>query len=93
MTVDSIDQAREIAEGVIDSVYRSQGIDAVILDGETIEEPFGWVFFYQSRAWAERGEVSGLLVGNGPILVTRDGSTHSLGTGEPIDEQLRPFRE
>ena len=63
-----------------------------ILDEETIEADFGWVFFYDSRKHQETGELSDALAGNAPILVSRrDGSLHATGTAHPIEHYIDNF--
>ena len=67
-------------------------IELVILDDQTIEGEFGWVFFYQSRVYLESGDVSYALAGNAPILVSRqDGSLHVTGTSQPIEAYIENF--
>ena len=46
-------------------------IDYVILVDETIEKEWGWVFFYQSKAYVESGDFIEMLSGNSPIIVNR----------------------
>src|SRR5690349_12981033 len=59
--------------------------DVVILVDETLEMDFGWVFFYQSKAYLE-GDVASMLVGNAPLIVDRhDGSVHPTGTARPLE--------
>jgi hypothetical protein len=41
-----IDEARRIVEAQI-------GPDNVILDEFTVAKPWGWVFFYNARAWLQ----------------------------------------
>jgi hypothetical protein len=59
-----------------------------IIDVETREESFGWVFFYQ-RAEPPHG-----LVGNAPIIVDRETGRPSVtGTNYPIDWYIQAYRE
>jgi len=57
------------------------------------EEPFGWVFFYQSKEYLEKGNLSSMLAGNAPFVVLcASGAIKTLGTARPSDfyiEQLR----
>jgi hypothetical protein len=56
----------------------------VVLDDQTIERPFGWVFFYAVPGHR--------VAGNAPILVTRDdGELHPLGTALPLEDYLVRF--
>ncbi len=75
--------ARSIA---LDFLAKSKNQDLMLLDGETIEGSFGWVFFYDTRRFVETGNALVRAVGNSPLIVDReDGSVHVTGTGHPID--------
>ena len=53
----------------------------VVMDDATIERPWGWVFFYQTRRYLETGKFRDGLVGNAPYIVNRhDGSLQATGT-------------
>jgi hypothetical protein len=71
---------------------REAGIDLVLLDSNTIEKSFGWVFFYDSKRHVESGNFRDALAGNAPFVVTKaDGRVHETGTARPLDEYLRRF--
>ena len=84
--------ARQI---VADYIGRTQSIPEtpiIILDEETIEKPYGWIFFYTSQQFYETDDVSYALAGNGPIVVEKaDGSVHQLGTAEPEEVTIRAY--
>ncbi len=64
-----------------------------ILEKETIEGDFGWVFFYQSKKFIESGDYAYALGGNAPLLVSRqDGKLHTTGTAHPIETYINNFR-
>lgn len=63
----------------------------MILDDETIEKNFGWVFFYDSKEHAETSDFRYALAGNAPIVVTRDGVIHETGTALPLEKYLERF--
>lgn len=85
--------ARRIAADYIgEGSLRPEGFTPVILDEETIERSFGWVFFYQSREHLETGDLSSMLAGNAPLIVDReDGSVHVTGTAEPVELYLARY--
>jgi hypothetical protein len=57
------------------------------------EYDFGWLFYYDSAAFVETGEISHALVGNAPYLVERDtGRILVTGTAYPMDHYLRLYR-
>jgi hypothetical protein len=45
--------------------------ELVVLDAETIEKSWGWVFFYSSKRWLETGEIRYALAGNAPLIFER----------------------
>ncbi|KYG01772.1 hypothetical protein BE21_56135 [Sorangium cellulosum] len=64
------------------SVGGERGV--VILDEKTIEKPYGWVLFYNSRLYVETGELIHSLIGGGPIVVLSEtGEVVELGSARP----------
>jgi hypothetical protein len=57
---------RQLAEWAKESVH-----EVVIVDTQTIERDFGWVFRYESKKAMETKDVRYALSGNGPIIVDR----------------------
>jgi len=45
--------------------------EIIILDKETIEKPWGWVFFYASKKWMETQDIKYAIAGNAPIIVEK----------------------
>ena len=73
-------QARQIADAWLNSP------EVQITQVQTL--PFGWVFFYQSKACLQ-GDDSAALAGNAPIIVARDtGQVTVTGTALPIEAYL-----
>jgi Immunity protein 35 len=63
-----------------------------LMEEETIEKDFGWVFFYNSKEFLEDHNLSYQLAGNSPIIVDRqDGSVHKTGTAHSIDYYIREY--
>ncbi len=57
------------------------------------EHDFGWVYFYNSKEYAETGDFLCALAGNAPLIVDRDeGKLYVTGTAEPFEHYLREFR-
>lgn len=57
--------------------------DFVILEDQTEERPFGWVFVYVPRRYLETRSPNDLVPGNGPLVVERDGKVAFLTTSVP----------
>lgn len=86
-------QGRAIAERYVATLSSQSEIEFAVCD-EIIEEPWCWVFFYNSAAYLETESFSDSLVGNGPIVVEKeDGDVHELVTGLTIEEQLAALRD
>lgn len=57
------------------------------------EHDFGWVYFYNSKEYAETGDFRCALAGNSPLIVDRhEGKLYVTGTAEPVEHYLRQFR-
>ncbi len=83
-------QAREIVQRWLSK----RRLDTVV--SRVDEYPWGWMFFYDSRLFVERGDESQRLLGNVPVYVTRDdGQFHGpvAGSGTAADEHRRIFED
>jgi hypothetical protein len=68
------------------------GCELVLMDQQTLERPFGWVFFYDAKRHLETGDFRHALAGNAPILVTKaDGRIHETGTAFPLEHYLKEY--
>lgn len=68
--------------------------DLVIDSSRTREEPFGWVFFYNTRRFVETGAIEWALAGNAPLIVDRaTGEVIPTGTARPIEQHIEYYRE
>ncbi len=86
------EQAEKIAEAVIQSTADEH--DFVIVGDQTVERPFGWVFFYTTRKHLKTGDPSHMVPGNGPLLVLRkDGSHEWLTTAMPPQRAIQIFED
>lgn len=61
-------EARQLVRLELDAM--SIGDDLVILDDLTMEQPWGWVFFYNLRNHMS-GETEDSLAGNAPYLINK----------------------
>lgn len=95
MTTIDLDFARKLVATFIGEGRRNDdGFTPVILDKETIERDFGWVFFYQSQEFLDSGDERDQLSSNAPIIVDRrDGSTNPTGTDAPIETYIKAYEK
>jgi Immunity protein 35 len=88
------DEARELALLYVKNRESEAGCELVLLDNQTMEKNFGWVFFYDSKVHAETGDFRYSLAGNAPVVVTRaDGVIHETGTARPVEQYIERFEE
>jgi hypothetical protein len=60
---------------------------------EEREFEFGWMFFYNTKKFAETGDHLYALGGNAPLIVDRtDGELYVTGTAEPLEHYLDEYR-
>ena len=86
------DEARDMIAREIESFRLSDGDVAEIADEHTIERPWGWVFFYNSRQYRATGEFGFCLTGNAPYIVNRsDGSVEITGTARSIEHYIAEY--
>ena len=87
-------QARELALSEIKKNWDIEDDEPVIVEEDTIEEDFGWVFFYESRIYVETQIFSYCLAGNAPLIVNRqDGSVFITGTAHPVEQYLEEYQK
>lgn len=83
------EEAQRLVEEALDRMMVG---DCVVLEDETIERSWGWVFFYQSRAFVESGDDAEMLAGNSPVIVNRyTGELVYTGTAYDIEEYLQEY--
>jgi hypothetical protein len=64
----------------------------MLLTEETIERPFGWVFFYGSSRFAETGDLRHAVAGNSPFIVNRrTGAIVATGTAYPVEHYIAQY--
>ncbi len=67
-------------------------IDCVVLEEQTVTRDWGWVFFYQSKAYIESGDSGDMLYGNAPFIVNRaSGELVVTGTAWPIEKYIEDY--
>jgi hypothetical protein len=70
------------------------GSHLAINDSKTIEKPYGWIFFYNSKKFIESGDNRYRLAGNGPLVV--DKVTHvitGLASNSSIQDAISEYEK
>ena len=67
--------------------------ELVVLDDHAVESASAWAFTYNTRSFAETGDIMRALgVGNGPIVVVKaTGTVHPMSSAYSPREALRAF--
>jgi hypothetical protein len=70
----------------------SDNVQYVVVEESTIEKPFGWIFFYQSKKFLETGLFMHRLAGNGPVFVNKmTGAIDFFGSLPPFEVILADY--
>ncbi|MFW5443461.1 MAG: YrhB domain-containing protein [Methylococcaceae bacterium] len=86
--------AKKIAYQYIKELEGKLGELLMLADTETIEKPFGWIFFYNSKDYLETGELSYMLAGNAPFIVDKEnGQLHVTGTDQSIEHYISEYEK
>lgn len=81
-----------MVEAIAAEIALPGGDVAVVVTDATIERPWGWVFFYESRRFLETGDFPSRLVGNAPIVVNgATGHAEHSGTAHPIEHYIAEY--
>lgn len=89
----NIKEAQRLVEEDLEQLSREQNsVECVVLEDETIEKSWGWVFFYQSKAYVESGDELDMLAGNAPIIVNKyTGTLMHAGTAHDIAYYVQEY--
>ena len=70
----------------------SPELELAVLDSETINKEWGWVFFYQSKKYLETGDFRDMLGGNAPYIVNKStGEVVETGTAFDIGHYISEY--
>jgi hypothetical protein len=90
------DEAKQLVYARINAEDSSAGkmVELAIIDNETIEKEYGWVFFYQTEAYLKTGDIGDRLVGNAPYIVNKyTGEVIETGTAYPVEDYIAEYEQ
>jgi hypothetical protein len=68
------------------------GTDCALVESATVEKPYGWYFFGQSRTYLETGDFKQMLVGSGGFIVERaDGRVFEFGSAYSTEQWIANY--
>jgi hypothetical protein len=91
----NLEEAQSLVQAKLDkNIDPNNDNRCVILEEETIEREWGWVFFYQSKKYVTSGDVEDMLVGNAPYIVNKKNVQLLLtGTAYDIDHYINEYEK
>jgi hypothetical protein len=95
MKVKSFEEAKAIANNLLNRYDNSHPNSPVIMDNETVEFEWGYIFHHRGKKFLETGLGRYVTLGYAPVLVDKiDGTAHRIG-GRFIclDTELEEYRE
>ena len=88
------EQALEIVTKIISAFEIPEDDEYIIIEKETIEKDWGWVFFHTSKKWYETQNIRYAVAGNAPYIVLREnGIVIVTGTAHETEHYIRRFEE
>ncbi|SIN91594.1 YrhB domain-containing protein [Vannielia litorea] len=82
--------ARALVE---EEIFKDSDHDFVIEEDRTLERTYGWIFFYNTRAFLASGDPNDTMPGTGPIAVLHDGSVVPMPSSMPPAQAILRFEE
>lgn len=74
--------------------YKNPNIKLRIINEETEEHDFGWVFYYNSEEFLRTGNVEHSLVGNAPLIVDQKSQMIiETGTAQATDVYINNYKK
>ena len=86
------DAKREALAYVRETLLAESKNEPALLESETVEKPWGWVFFWNTRLFTETGDLVHAVFGPDPVCVSRsDGRVTSVSGERPLQRELRRY--
>jgi hypothetical protein len=86
--------ARQIAEAEINKHQPLDDDSLIIIDDQTIEKDYAWIFPYTSKKYWETNDINYAIGGNGPLFISKlDGQISTYRTGLSIEEMIGEYEE
>jgi hypothetical protein len=90
----SIIDAKNIALRHLANLEQAIAEPLELVDSATLEKPFGWIIFYNSKAYLDTGDIGSMRAGNAPFIVeNNEGRLHETGTESPVEAYIDAFEK
>jgi hypothetical protein len=88
------EKAKEKIESIINEPdpYWQDKPKLEVVDEQTIEKEWGWVFFYNTSEYLKSGKLNEGLLGNAPYIINREtGEITETGTAYDIEHYIKEY--
>jgi hypothetical protein len=93
-TMITFQEARQIAEVEINKYQTLNNDSLIIVDDQTIEKEYAWIFPYTSKKYLETNDINYAIGGNGPLFISKlDGQVYAYRTGLSIEGMIDEHEE
>jgi hypothetical protein len=89
----TMNKAKSVALSTIAQRIARPARELVVVDELTQCRRIGWIFFYESRAYLESGDVARAIGGTGPVVVTHEGDVHLLDGTRRTQDVIHEYEE
>jgi hypothetical protein len=79
-------QTQAQAERVVLEHLHRQREDITMVVVRVEERSYGWIVYCASEAYLRTKRFKDIVLGLGPVIITRDGHIHSCGTANPAKD-------
>ena len=87
------EQALNLVKRYVAEQASVSGVELLVMEDETMTTEFGWIFFYNTKAYIEGGDEMAIIVGAAPIIVDKtSGKLEVAGTAYPIEHYIEMYR-
>jgi hypothetical protein len=87
------EQAMNLVKRYVAEEVSNSDVEFLVIEDQTIVTEFGWVFFYNTKAYIEDEDEMAMAVGNAPIIVDKtSGKLEVTGTAHPIEYYIEMYK-
>lgn len=89
----SKEQAKKSVEAELQRRCQIPDDTYVIVEDLTIEKPFAWIFFYNSKKYLKSGDINDGISGNGPVFVNKHNGEIKFCGSQKFEKLLSEYEQ
>ncbi len=88
------EQALKMALAKLSELSNSSGKEIILINDQTLTTEYGWIFFYNSKAYLETGNWKKSILGHAPFIINKDNSEITfLGTAHSVEHYIKEYEK